>query len=391
MFNYIFVFRMTSDYNAPLDSIAMSKLACKNFLDETLKKVTWVRRMFSQWRLDHNKNSMDETIMCDLDDHETITEDNLVFAMCRFIREIKKMNGEQFPAKTLYEIVMCMQFHLESIGFLWHLLSDNLFVDLKFTLDNVMKERASLNVGGPVKKAEVLSEMDVDILWENKILGIDTPQKLLNTVFVTIGMSCALRAGKEHQKLCAIPLNSQFSYHVDATGKYYLKYVEDHGMKTNKGGLKHRKLDRKDVNVYPILGSDRCPVMIIMRYLSLLPKDRKCQSFYLQPRKKFSFDSDCWFLDKPVGINKLQNMVHEICKDGKIPGYFTNHSLRATAATHLYHNDFDEQIIQEITGHHSVAVREYKRTSNAQKIEASSCIMGSKSCKHHVKRLKLSQ
>ena len=60
-----------------------------------------------------------------------------------------------------------------------------------------------------------------------------------------------------------------------------------------------------------------------------------------------------------------------------IPGYYTNHSLRATAATRLYQNDVDEQIIQEFTGHHSIAVREYKRTSDDQKLMASNCVNGS--------------
>ena len=362
-------------YNEPLDHDSMTKLARKNFSDDTLKKVKWVRHMFSQWRIDRNNNGNEEFIYCDLDDHETITEQNLVYALCRFLREIKKLNGEQFPAKTLYEVVMYLQFHLESIGYMWRLLSSNIFVDLKYTLDNVMKERASDNVGGPVKKAEVLSDVDIDILWKNGFLGYDNPEKLLNTVFITVGMSCALRAGKEHQKLRSIPFNSQFSWQVDTCGRSYLKYVEDLGMKTNKGSLKHHQISPKDVYVYPIPRWYRCPVMIISKYLSLLPPDRKCKSFYLQPRKKFSVNS--WFQDKPVGINKLQGMICELCKNGGIPGYYTNHSLRATAATHLYQNNVDEQIIQEFTGHCSIAVREYKRTSDDQKLMASNCVMGS--------------
>ena len=70
-------------------------------------------------------------------------------------------------------------------------------------------------------------------------------------------------------------------------------------------------------------------------------------------------------------------MICELCKNGGIPGYYTNHSLRATAATHLYQNNVDEQIIQEFTGHCSIAVREYKRTSDDQKLMASNCVMGS--------------
>ena len=44
-----------------------------------------------------------------------------------------------------------------------------------------------------------------------------------------------------------------------------------------------------------------------------------------------------------------------------IDGYFTNHSLRHTTVTRLFDKDVDEQLIQEQTGHNSVAVHCYKR------------------------------
>ena len=45
-------------------------------------------------------------------------------------------------------------------------------------------------------------------------------------------------------------------------------------------------------------------------------------------------------------------------------GFFTNHSLRSSCVTVL-HNDpqnIPEQVIAERTGHHSLAIRSYKRT-----------------------------
>ena len=130
----------------------MLRLSRKNFSEETIKTVTWVRKMYSQWRLHRNQQESGEFIFCDLDDTETITQDNLVFGMSRFITEIKKVNGDQFPAKTLYEIVMCVQFHLESVGITWKLLSESMFVDLKFTLDNIMKQHCEQNIGGPLRR-----------------------------------------------------------------------------------------------------------------------------------------------------------------------------------------------------------------------------------------------
>ena len=85
-------------------------------------------------------------------------------------------------------------------------------------------------------------------------------------------------------------------------------------------------------------------------------------------------NNTCWFADSPVGINKLQKVVKIICERGGLPGFYTNHSLRATAATRLYHENFDEQLIQEVTGHQSVAVRAYKRTRSGQHKSASLCL-----------------
>ncbi len=59
-------------------------------------------------------------------------------------------------------------------------------------------------------------------------------------------------------------------------------------------------------------------------------------------------------------------------------GHFTNHSLRATAATRLYAAGVDEQLITEKTGHRSTAVRTYKRTSDEQQEEVSKILQAAK-------------
>ena len=131
-------------------------------------------------------------------------------------------------------------------------------------------------------------------------------------------------------------------------------------------------MDPKEVDCYPIEDKDRCPVGIILFYLSKLPKDRKCTSFYLQPRRKY--DNNCWFLDRPCGINRLRDVVKDICSKAQLPGFYSNHSLRSTSATKLYRNNIDEQLIQKITGHRSLAVRSYKRTCDSQRKMASNLL-----------------
>ena len=106
----------------------------------------------------------------------------------------------------------------------------------------------------------MLSFTDEDLLWSLGLLGVHTPETLLNTIVVLLGMSCSLRAGEEHRNLRSPPFNSQFEFLYDEQGKLYFKYTEDLGVKTNKGGIKQRKLEPKQVCVYQLDNNECCPV-----------------------------------------------------------------------------------------------------------------------------------
>ena len=148
--------------------------------------------------------------------------------------------------------------------------------------------------------------------------------------------------------------------------------MEDIGLKTNKGGLKHRHIEPKTVDLYTTQNAERCLLCAIIKYMSLLPKDHTCPAFYLQPWKKYF--GKTWYVNRSAGINQLRYTVRDICHDAGLPGHYTNHSLRAGAMTKLYQNDIDEQIIMEITGHRSLAVWSYKCTSDRQPKVASRCL-----------------
>ena len=101
---------------------------------------------------------------------------------------------------------------------------------------------------------------------------------------------------------------------------------------------------------------------------------RTCPSFYLRPYEAFTADK-C-YKNQAVGLNKLSNVVKDVCRNAGFDGYYTNHSLRSTAATRMYHNNCSEQVIQEITGHRSLAVHGYKHTCDEQHKFASASILG---------------
>ncbi|KAL5012557.1 hypothetical protein ScPMuIL_011108 [Solemya velum] len=88
-------------------------------------------------------------------------------------------------------------------------------------------------------------------------------------------------------------------------------------------------------------------------------------ALYLRPLKKPQQGDDrFWYMQIAIGAHTLSKTVPRLCEEAGLEGYFTNHSLRASCASRLFENGVDEQLIMERTGHRSLAVRQYKRTSN---------------------------
>ncbi len=120
------------------------------------------------------------------------------------------------------------------------------------------------------------------------------------------------------------------------------------------------------MTIFPSDNPAHCPISVIYKYHTKLPSNRKIDALYLQPRSD-NKARDVWYCNMPIGINKLQSMVKEICEEAGFKGNYTNHSLRSMSATHMYRARIDEQTICEITGHRSNAVQVYKRTSETLK------------------------
>ena len=227
--------------------------------------------MYKDWREYRHSLGL-EYIVCDFEDKASISGETLKFALCRFITEVKKLDGTEYPSHTLYDILICVQFHLECLGFSFRVISDDTFRDIKFTLDNLMKECTATGIGISVQKAQVLSSTDEDNLWSLGYLGMNTPDQLLNTVVFCIGKGFALRAGQEHRAVHRLGFNSQLTFMRDTDGEIFLRYTEDIGLKTNKGRLCHCKVEAKTVDLFATDRPDCCYFRIIIRYLSLLPK-----------------------------------------------------------------------------------------------------------------------
>ena len=86
----------------------------------------------------------------------------------------------------------------------------------------------------------------------------------------------------------------------------------------------------------------RCFICLFKLYQSKCPPDCLPGAFYLKPLKN-PRGAYSGYAAQRIGHDKLNGKVARICKAAGIKGFKTNHSLRATAATRLYHTSVDEQ------------------------------------------------
>ena len=325
--------------------------------------------MWNEWRYHRYMNYHDS-----IPEITVISWPELATLLSKFVLEVRKKNGDEFPPNTLLHIVSGLQRYLRLNGqpeIDFFKLPD--FAGFRADLDAEMKRLQRSGLGSKRRQAEPLTIDEEELLWTKGLLGSNSPQTLVDTIFFMNGIYFALRSGAEHRQLRHDPC--QIELFERSGERSYLKYTEDLS-KNKPGGLKGRKMKPKVV-LHHANEKDpgRCFVHLFKMYRRLCPKDQPKDAFYLQPLKNPS--PGCWFSNKPIGYNKLDGTVARLCKLAGIPGYRTNHSLRATTATRLYQAGVDEQLVMERTGHQSLeGVRSYKRTSTAQQESISDILSG---------------
>ena len=239
-------------------------------------KMQWGVRAFNDWRNEKLADpiSYDYRIYeSDINRVDKLEKRNFEFAMCKFLAEIKKQDGSEYPGKTMYQLCVAIQKHINEGGKNWKLV-DGDFRELRSVLDNIMKERAALNIGMVKKQAELITPDFEEKLWQDHVLGEQTPDQLRSTVLFLLGINLALHAGDEHYDLRRNTESkpSQIQFKRDSKNVCCLVYTEDTTTKANDGGLKHMRNERKIVWVYPSNDTDRCPVRLTEKYISLCPR-----------------------------------------------------------------------------------------------------------------------
>ena len=125
----------------------------------------------------------------------------------RFVVEARNQKGEEYNGSIMYYSLCAgvQRFVREdracSNSVNIDIFKDMIFAYFRSVLDSVLKELHAKGIGTSKKRAEVIPDELEEQLWEEGILGDDTPDKLLDTLVYCLGLQFALRSGREHRNI----------------------------------------------------------------------------------------------------------------------------------------------------------------------------------------------
>ena len=302
---------MSARFAAPVSDSNEAELRSSAVPQKTKSVTEWGIKIWNEWaaaRAGSTENPEDrvgpETSLLQM------PVKDFAYWLGKFILEIRKRDGHEYPPKSLYALVCCFKRHFELSGV--HDINplspgNAVFGDFRITLDAEMKRLHASGLGVRTKQAEPILPDEEAILWAKGLFGTHNAQVITNTVYFYNCKVFGLRSIDEHRNL----LREQFSKKVDEKSRVYLEYV-DYGNKTMRGGLKHMKVEPKVLRQYEdVSDPDHCVVNIFVTYLLYAPRD--VDYFYCRALPDDGSGIPR-FGKQPVGRNKLAKIIPDMCK-----------------------------------------------------------------------------
>ena len=186
-------------YGKPITDQEILEACMKAIPKKTQQGTEYCVRMWNSWRNNRIKQDFDIPQLTESD------KNIQAHWLARFIIEVRKINGCEYPPNTLYHIVNGIMRHVCMSNPGTDFYNDAKFSGFISSLNAEMKRLKSKGIGSTQKQAEPLSPQTEELLLERKILGNHTLQALLNTIIFMNGLYFAFRSEDEHYSLRRSP------------------------------------------------------------------------------------------------------------------------------------------------------------------------------------------
>lgn len=312
--------------------------------------------------------------------HE-IPPQELCTLLCKFFVGVRKSDGSQYEPTSLRGFLGSFDRQLKRFRYGYSLHTSIEFAQLQDVLKSKQKELKRSGLGNAPKKAEPVTEGDIERFWKARQFGIHTPDSIINTLWFYNTIHFGLRGSDEHRDMCWGDINLC----TDSNGQEYLDFTERQ-TKTRTGANPRDVRCVKPKMWSNIENPERCPVTVYKQYALLRPTDF-CKSedpFYIATNtKKYLEPGDKSFKKQPIGVNKLTSLMSRMATAAglSVEKKLSNHSARKHLVQKLTEHNVPPTHIMQITGHKNVqSVNNYSHINEQQHRQISSILSNQSMC-----------
>ena len=292
-----------------------------------------------------------------------LPEEELNLLLCKFFKNIKKVDGTEYEPGTLTPFQRSIQRSLNESGSIINIIEGEKF---KLSREVLSSKRRKLVVehgkGNRQKAARELTEADEDKLFACGEFGISDPTVLQRTVWWVLALHFGFRARDESRRLkwgdVALEKDPE-------TENDILVWKYERGSKTRQGQDKSHSV-RAFHPTAQATGNERCPVKLYKEFVKRRPVEMNGPDspFYLAVKHQRKPEDEVWYMKSPLGHNEIGKFLSTAAKNAGLQGRVTNHSVRKTCISRLLDADVSENYVAQLSGHRSLkSLDAYKSAS----------------------------
>ena len=263
-----------------------------------------------------------------------------------FYAEVRNQKGEEYSKSTL----LCLRNGIERyLNFPPHNRGIKFSQNPAFRSSNMMlnakirdlKQHGKQNI----QHKPAISEPDLQKLKVHPVLSSSTPLGLLRNVWFHTTLYWCRRGREGQRRLTA----SSFTFMHDENNRPYATMTHDEASKNHPGGVGDVESFEKEGRMYKASDDPSDGYNALQVYISKM--NPKCSAFFQYPKRKWSPDCPVWYENRPLGVNKLGDMMKNISMEADLSQKYTNHCVRATAITLWSNAGLANRHIMAISGH----------------------------------------
>ena len=169
-------------FKSPQCDYVIDSFSLKDFAPQSKRKIKWAVGMYCQWREQRlcEGDVPNEIVTADLNCLKELKKCDLSYALCHFVREIKKLDDTEYPPNTLREIVIMIQMYLQQNDLFWKVLDHAEFIGLCNVLHNTTRETTAMGLGVKIS-SDIISLQN-----ENKLFEVGNWATLTRNNFLTL-------------------------------------------------------------------------------------------------------------------------------------------------------------------------------------------------------------